>query len=125
MERAGGPRRVGRPATARRASAAGVWAAARRREAVATRRSAPRAGRRRGEGCEGRGVGCGEGWGVGRAALRGSVGGEGRCGARRAARSAACRAGVAARHGDRRGKRRRCGGVDSNDREGASARPLF
>jgi hypothetical protein len=54
----------------------GVWAAARRREAVATRRTAPRAGWRRGVGCEERGVGYGEGWGVGRAALRGSTGGE-------------------------------------------------
>jgi hypothetical protein len=87
---------------------AGVWVAARRREAVATWHTAPRAsggaaarrgvgGRRgsaSGEGCEGHDVGratrrgvCGARRGVRRGVGRGARrGGEGRCGARRAAR---------------------------------------
>jgi hypothetical protein len=66
--------RAGRLATARRASAAGVWAAARRRQAVATRCRAPRAGRRRGEGragCLGRRA-CGRRRGEGQAGRRGA-----------------------------------------------------
>jgi hypothetical protein len=92
---------VGRPATVRRASAAGVWAAARRREAVATRCRVPQAGQWRGEGQAGRGgrgSASGEGCeghgvahaasGVGRAAWRG-VRGARRRGAARGARGAA------------------------------------
>jgi hypothetical protein len=146
MERAGGARRAGRPATMRRASAAGVWAAARRREAVVTRRRAPRtagvrAAARRGAGGAPRTAGM-------RAAVRrgagGAARGEGRRGASSCVRAAtqacgrrgeghqACgqcgevRAAAHAASGSAARGERACGrrrGGDSNEREGAGARP--
>jgi hypothetical protein len=88
---------VGRPATVRRASAAGVWAAARRREAVATRCRVPQAGQWRGEGQAGRGG-------------RGSASGEG-CEGRGVARAASGGAAMGMQAAARRGfkRPRRCG----------------
>jgi hypothetical protein len=115
------PRRAGQPATARRASAAGVWVAAQRREAIATWRRAPRAGQRSGEGWAGGAAWLGERRGVqgawrgvrgARRGVRRGVGhgasGAAGLGERRDARpgagGTACRAGVAARLGGRRGR---------------------
>jgi hypothetical protein len=129
MERAGGARRAGRPATMRRASAAGVWAAARRREAVVTRRRAPRtagmrAAVRRGAGGAARGEGRRGASSCVRAATQ-ACGrrGEGHqaCGQCGEVRAAAHAASGSAARGERACGRRR--GGDSNEREGAGARP--
>jgi hypothetical protein len=88
-----------------------------------TLRKAPRAVRRRGEGRAG-----GAAWGArGKAwgTARGGAWGERRCGARRAARGAARGVGRAAQRGTATGEGSVGGDVDSNDREGAGARPLF